>query len=383
MSRLLVFLAALSSLANEIPLAEFAARRAALRKNLQEAVAVIHGTQEKETTDNRNGFFQSPNFYYLTGIRDPGGALLLTSDQETLYLSKRDEKAERWTGVRLSLEDDVPAMTGITKVRPIDSLNQDLKKLKSKKGADVSKLLALQRMQKSDAELAVMQKAIDASIAAHRASWKTVQPGKFEYQIAAVMMATYFNLGCQRSAYSPIVGSGPNSTILHYSKNNRRMDTGEMLLMDAGAECDGYAADITRTVPVNGKFTDRQRELYTAVLAAERAVIAAAKPGITIKELKQIALDSLDAEGKNLGRYMIHNISHHIGLNVHDLANSEVPLQPGAVITVEPGVYLSQENIGIRIEDMILITSDGARVLTAELPVEADAIERVMSRNVQ
>lgn len=377
---LLVFFAGLSLWANEISLNEFASRRATLRQKLNDSVAVVHGKTEKEAEDDRNGFFQSPNYYYLTGLRDPGGVLVLTGESETLYLAKRDVNAEKWTGPRLSLEDDASKITGIAHVRPLDSLESDLGKLKSKKRAEVPKLLAFQRMKKSDAELAVMQKAIDASMAAHKASWKTVAPGKYEYQIASAMMAVHADRGCQRNAYPPIVGSGPSATILHYSKNNRRMDAGELVLMDVGAECDSYAADITRTVPVNGKFTPRQRELYNAVLVAERAVISAAKPGLTVKQLKQVAIDSLNAHGQKLGQYMIHGVSHHIGLDVHDLADNDVPLTPGAVITVEPGVYIPQESTGIRIEDMILITEKGAKLLTAGLPVEVDEIERAMAR---
>lgn len=379
MSRLLVFIATLAAFGSEISLTEFATRRASLREALKDNVAVIHGKTDKEAEDDRNGFFQYPNYYYLTGLRDAGGVLVLTRETETLYLAKRDTSQEKWTGRRLSLDDDAAKITGISQIRSIDSLDNDLNKLKSKKRAEVPRLLALQRMKKSAAELAVMQKAIEASMAAHKASWAAAAPGKYEYQIAAKMTQTYFDLGCQRNAYAPIVGSGPNGVILHYSKNSRRMDAGEMLLMDVGAECDGYAADITRTVPVNGKFTPRQRDLYNAVLKAERAVIAAAKPGLTIKQLKQIAIDSLNSNGQKLGQYMTHGVSHHIGLEVHDLADNDVPLSAGTVITVEPGVYLPNESIGIRIEDMILITETGAKVLTAALPVEADAIERAMS----
>ncbi len=380
MSRLLILLIAVSVLGSDIPLSEFASRRTIFREALQDRFAVIHGETEKGSHENRDGFFQSPDFYYLTGIRDPGGVLVLSKDQETLYLSKRDEKAERWHGPRLSLEDKVTDLTGIQDVRALDILEKDLRKLRKKNQADAAKLLALQRMQKSPAEIAVIRKAIAATIAAHRAAWASMEPGKFEYQIANVLTAAYRDRGCQRNAYPPIIGSGPNATILHYFRNSRRIDAGELILMDAGAECDGYAADITRTVPVNGKFTDRQKQLYQAVLQAQRTVIAAARPGVTIKQLRQTATDALNAGEIKLGHLMIHGVSHHIGLNVHDAADNELPLQAGAVITVEPGVYLPDENIGIRIEDMVLITPDGATVLTSDLPVEIEEIERAMAR---
>src|SRR5205085_12604381 len=142
--------------------------------------------------------------------------------------------------------------------------------------------IAKLRMDKSPAELAFIQKATDVSVEAHRAAWKAAAAGMYEYQVAAAMMNVYFSHGCERNAYAPIVGSGPNSTILHYSRNSRRMDRGEVLLMDVGAECAGYVTDITRTVPIGGKFTKRQREIYDIVLGAQNAAIAAIKPGMTL-----------------------------------------------------------------------------------------------------
>ena len=144
-------------------------------------------------------------------------------------------------------------------------------------------------MEKSPEEIATIQRATDASIDAHRAAWRMIHPGDYEYQVAATMVGTYENEGCQRSAYAPIVGSGPNSAVLHYSRNSRRMDAGEVVVMDVGAECDNYASDITRTVPAGGKFTPRQREIYDVVLGAQRAAIAAVKPGMTLGKRRPTA----------------------------------------------------------------------------------------------
>jgi Xaa-Pro aminopeptidase len=141
-------------------------------------------------------------------------------------------------------------------------------------------MIARLRMHKSPEELALIQRSIDVTLDAHRAAWKRAAPGLYEYQVAAAMTAVYFDEGCERHAYAPIVGSGPNSTVLHYSRNSRRMDRGELLLMDVGAECAGYAADITRTIPVGAPFSKRQREIYEIVLGAQNAVIAAIKPGL-------------------------------------------------------------------------------------------------------
>lgn len=388
--------------AQEIPLTEFAARRAALRELTQDGVVVLWGRTEQEAEEDRNGFFQESSFYYLSSLRDPGNALLLSpaqANREMLFLARRNPKSELWTGPKLALEDDVRAKTGFAKADDVQNFEAVIRALAPKRiytlphtrdraaalvpGAEVidcSKLIARLRMKKSAAELAVMQKAIDASMAAHRVSWLATSPGKFEYQVASAMTNTYSAMGCERSAYPPIVGSGFNATILHYFRNARRMDAGELLLMDVGAECSAYAGDITRTVPVNGKFSKRQREIYDAVLRARDAVIAAAKPGVTVKELKQVAIDSLNTHKPPLGQYLPHGVSHHIGLDVHDLADNDRPLEPGAVITVEPGVYIPEESLGVRIEDMLLITEKGARNLTSALPAKAEDIEREMAR---
>ena len=203
------------------------------------------------------------------------------------------------------------------------------------------------------------------------------------------MVGTYLMDGCRRSAYAPIVGSGPNSTTLHYSRNSRRMDEGEVVVMDVAAECENYASDITRTVPANGKFTARQREIYEIVLGAQRAAIAAVKPGMTLTKktpnnLYQIAYDYINTHGKDLhgeplGKYFTHGLSHHVGLDVHDESDTTAPLKAGMVITIEPGIYIPEENIGVRIEDVVLVTETGAKVLSGALPVDPDEIERVIA----
>jgi Xaa-Pro aminopeptidase len=213
----------------------------------------------------------------------------------------------------------------------------------------------------------------------------------FEYQVAATLTSAWMERGCERAAYSPIVGSGPNGAVLHYFRNNRRMDAGEVVVIDAAAECGMYAADLTRTLPVNGRFTARQRELYELVLGAQKAVIQAVKPGMTLGKtspdsLYKIAIDYLNTHGspvngKPLGEFMTHGVGHHIGLEVHDLEAQDAKLAEGMVITVEPGVYIPDEGIGIRIEDVVAVTAQGSRVLSGGLVKEAAEIERAMARN--
>jgi len=227
-------------------------------------------------------------------------------------------------------------------------------------------------------------------MAAHREAMKAVRPGLYEYQVAALMKYVFEREGCERPAYAPVVGSGFNSTVLHYSANTRRMEAGDVLVLDVAGEYSFYAADITRTLPVSGRFTPRQRQIYEIVLGAQKAAIAAIRPGVTVaragpNSIHKIVVDYLNAQGKDrlgepLGKYFIHGLSHHVGLSVHDAGPVTRPLEPGMVITVEPGIYIPEEGLGVRIEDMVLVTESGARLLTESLPREAADIERAMGR---
>lgn len=393
--------------------AEFHARREALAKALPDGVVVLYGQSDREDADLRNGFYQDSNFFYLTGWKAPGAALLIEPRREILFLPKHDPARERWIGRQPAQDDsNIQEVAGFETVLPPEALERELRaslerypkvytvgaeaiakiKALSPPGevADAGKSIARLRMKKSPREIELLQRAADASIAAHLAAWKRAAPGLYEYQIASTILSTYLDLGCERSAYAPIAGSGPNSVYLHYAKNSRRMERGDLLLVDAAAECAGYAADITRTIPVGADFSARQREIYEIVLGAQKAAIAAVKPGAYIggpgrPSLVQAARDYIDSHGKDLhgerlGKYFTHGISHHIGLDVHDASDNGVPLEEGMVISVEPGIYIPEENIGIRIEDMVLVTKDGARVMTAALPREAAEIEKAIRK---
>jgi Xaa-Pro aminopeptidase len=254
---------------------------------------------------------------------------------------------------------------------------------------DVSPAVGTLRAIKSPGELALIQKAIDPSIDAHLEAMKMMQPGLYEYQVAARMVEIHAYAGCETEAYAPIVGTGIDSTVLHYNKVDRKIEDGDIVLMDVGGQYSGYASDITRTVPANGKFTPRQREIYEIVLGAQNAAMAALKPGMTLggqgpASLQKIAMDYIDShgkdkEGRSLGRYYIHGLSHHVGLNVHDPSGPSRPLEPGMVITIEPGIYIPEENLGVRIEDDVLITPTGYKQLTARLPRSPDEIEKIMA----
>ena len=416
----------------------FAERRARLREKHPDGVTVVFAYSELEGSSLRTPFRQENNFYYLTGWDQPGAILVLIPpmqernspvfDQvsalprEILYLPARDPKQEQWTGPKSGPYDpDIPDKTGFASVRPAEVFESDLAKavpgfgrvylLRPRDHAadadpdpervrsvekivptaevrDARPAITALRVVKSPGEIALIQKATDATVAAHRAAWKRARAGVYEYQVAATMLGVMFDQGCERPAYAPIVGAGLHSTTLHYAANSNRMDSGQVVLMDVGGEYSMYATDVTRTIPVNGRFSPRQKELYEIVLGAQKAAIAAVKPGMTLSRtgpnsLYRIAYDYINTHGKDkdgnpLGKYFIHGLSHHVGLEVHDPGTPDAPLAAGMVITVEPGIYIPDEQIGIRIEDMLLVTESGHKVLSGALPREIDEIERAL-----
>ena len=414
------------------PLSVFAARRAKLIAAVN-APVVLFGYTGHEEANPSYVFIQEENFYYLTGHNEEGAALLLVPDSAgekgwtgprvIFYLPPRDLNEERWNGVRMGPEDTgIQEKTGFANVETFTKLHDTLVALakiypeiytelpgphddgyphaanwsKWVKDAvpqatvkDVSSSVATLRAIKTPGEVALIQKAIDPSIDAHLAAMKMMRPGMYEYQIAAKMVEIHDYAGCETEAYAPIVGTGFNSTVLHYNKLDRRIEDGDVVLMDVGGQYSGYASDITRTIPANGKFTARQREIYQIVLGAQMAAMEAVKPGMTLggqgpTSLQKIAMDYIDShgkdkEGRSLGRYYIHGLSHHVGLNVHDPSGPSRPLEAGMVITIEPGIYIPEENLGVRIEDDVLVTPTGYKQLTARLPRSPDEIEKLMA----
>ena len=415
------------------PNAVFAERRAKLMAAVGDPI-VIFGYTGHEEANPSYVFMQEENFYYLTGHNEEGAALLLvpesaaqkgwTGPREILYLPPRDPEEEKWNGPRMGPDDPgIKEQTGFANVETFAKLHDAVVALAKEfpeiytelpdphendgfphaanwskwvKDAapqatvkDVSPAVGTLRAVKSPGELALIQKAVDASVDAHFAAMKMMHSGLHEYQVAAKMVEIHAYEGCETEAYAPIVGSGINSTVLHYNKLDRKIDGGEVVLLDVAGQFSGYAADITRTLPADGKFSPRQREIYEIVLGAQNAALAALKPGMTLygsssTSLQKIAMDYINSHGKDkagrsLGRYYIHGLSHHLGLNVHDPSGPARPLEPGMVITVEPGIYIPEENIGVRIEDDVLITPTGYKLLTAHLPRDPDEIEKIMA----
>jgi Xaa-Pro aminopeptidase len=413
------------------PNSEYASRRARLRAQA-DAPVVIFGYTGQENAGAAYVFNQENNFYYLTGHNEEGAALLLVPDsaaskgysgpKEILYLRPRDPQFERWNGPRIGPQDaDVHERTGFAEVRPFDKLRGNLVEISKPYQALYTILAPAQtpgyphfqnwrdwlddhvrnvqlrqilpkiealREVKSPTELALLTRAIEVSMDAQFAAIQMMHPGLYEYQVAARMEEIHFAGGCEAEAYAPIVGAGFNSTVLHYDKLGAQIQDGDVVLMDVAGQFSGYAADITRTVPANGKFTPRQREIYEIVYGAQQAAIEAVKPGMTLGRgrngLMQIAYDYInshgtDLHGQRLGQYFIHGLGHTIGLEVHDAQLPGMVLEPGMVITVEPGIYLPEERLGVRIEDDVLVTASGFQLLTKRLPRNADEIEKLMA----
>ena len=414
----------------------YAARRAKLAATT-DAPIILTGLNGREEDSQSYIFAQEENFYYLTGHNEEEAGLILLppagsrakkdefqGPREILFLPAKNPGKEKWNGARMSPSDPgIQARTGFADVRSFSEMRATIEKLAKfypafytilpyekelggypheKETVDWLKLAAPQanlkdiranitdlRLIKSPTELVFLRQAIDLSLDAHFAAFKMMRPGLWEYQVAAKMVEVHAMGGSEAEAYAPIVGAGPNSTALHYDKLGRKIEDGDIVVMDVGAQYSGYTADITRTVPANGKFTPRQREIYDIVLGAQNAALAALKPGADMcrkgkQSLYKIAYDYInshgkDANGKPLGQYFIHGLGHNIGLNVHDPGDSCKPLMPGQVVTMEPGIYIPDENLGVRIEDDVLITETGYELLSSKLPRTAEEIEKIMA----
>ena len=418
------------------PFSVFHDRRARLVHELGgDGVVVLFGYRGADVAASVTSFRQNEEFYYLTGWNEPEAMMLLVPkphqtsataelEKEILYIPGHNLAEERWTGPKLGAEDaDAPTRTGFSAVHGTSLLPSDLQETlkgfskiyteltpQPESGEDyfqaemVGKIremaplatladlrIAMQRLRsvKSPGEIALIRRAAEASVDAHLAAMKAVRPGVWEYEIAALMKYEFERRGCEWPSYPPIVASGFFSTVLHYDDDGNQMKDGDVVVMDVAGSLGGYTSDITRTLPVNGHFTPRQREIYEVVLGAQNAALAAAKPGMYIgrrgpKGLHDIAYDYINTHGKDLhgqplGPYFIHGLSHPIGLNVHDPLDYNQALEPGMVITVEPGIYLPEEKLGVRIEDDILITPEGNELLTRRLPRRVEEIEKVMS----
>jgi Xaa-Pro aminopeptidase len=254
------------------------------------------------------------------------------------------------------------------------------------KSNDLLPVLADLRQVKDADELRRLRRAAEISAAGHVAALKAAHVGAWEYELEAAAEYEFRRLGAERVGYPSIVGAGVNSTVLHYDESRAQLKAGDLVVMDMAAEFGYYTADITRTLPADGKFTARQRAVYELVLGSQQAAMDAVKPGITMAQLDGIARRYMrEHSGNTCGRrtcdaYFIHSLGHYIGMDVHDVGSYEVALAPGMVITLEPGIYIPEEGLGVRIEDDVVVTAAGYELLSKGVPRAAEAIEALMRR---
>lgn len=415
------------------PNADYRARREALAAKTNGGTVILFAPTEAEGPNQLYGFRQENNFYYLTGLEDPGAAVLISPAvaatetspakpyTEILFLPGQNVSQEKWTGPKLNPKTPKASeLTGFDKVMPLDAMRDELVRILPSPRAsvytdteadspsdyamrwlrransfpnyaafsDVKPLIGALRMIKDKGEMALIRKGTDATVEAHRSVMRAMRPEKSEREIAALFQYEYTRRGCEAPAYTAIVGAGYNGTVLHYDKSSGMIRDGDLVVMDVGGEYSMYASDITRTVPANGKFTARQKEIYEIVLGAQQAAMNAFKAGESTlrgkNSLHQVATDYIngfkDKNGEPMGKYFIHGLGHYVGLGVHDTGSTAAPMQPGMVFTIEPGIYLPEENLGVRIEDMYWVNEKGELVmLSSSLPRTVAEVEKAMA----
>ena len=386
------------------------------------------GSAPYRSADQVYKFTPNRNFYYLTGIDEPNVIVtILKTDKEaieTVYVEREDELMAKWVGRAIS-KGEASEISGIKATKYLDEFDStissyidrrgiskiylDLERqsinIPSTKAQDMANTLRVKyphlkiknifhniaklRMVKNDREVELIQKAIGITKEGILAMAKNLTPGMKEYEVEAYFDFKIKSLGASAHAFSTICAAGKNATVLHYEDNNQEAKDGDLILFDLGAEYDYYCSDISRTIPINGKFTDRQKQIYQIVLNAMKEVEKNTKPGLTLADLNNIAKKAL-AKGcmeigliekeEEIGKYYFHSVGHSLGLDTHDVWIVDSKLEEGAVITNEPGLYIEDEGIGIRLEDDLLVTKDGCINLSKDIPVEIEDIEALMSK---
>ena len=460
MRRIVVGLLALGTLGcsftanaiESVPKAEYHQRRVALAEKLQGGASVLFAAPEP--TDELTLYRQDSDFFYLTGWTEPGAALLVIGAgpqtivprsgqavpahayREILFLPSRNLVMEKYTGEKVdATTSGAAAKASVDEVMPMGALPEvlgsfvaeDRRRLRTLwtqtdmpaaattmsfvgpilglepsaiQSQDVRGLTMPLRTVKSPAEIALLKKASDASIIGQRAGMRAIRPGVQEQAVAGTELGAFMAEGCERWSYPPIVGSGINATVLHYATNEHAMEEGSLVVIDAACERSMYASDVTRTMPVSGRFTARQKEIYDIVLGAQRAAAAAFVSGrfrlgslndrsisAVTDSLDKVAYDYINTHGKDLhgaplGKYFLHGLGHSVGIDVHDpMDYPHTKLDRGMVFTIEPGVYIPEEKIGVRIEDVFYVDESGRLVdLIESLPHETSMIEATMRR---
>lgn len=417
-------------------------RKRFMRKMQPDSIAIFHSNDLMP----RNGdtffpFRQNSDLFYLSGLDQPETILVLFPDcikegfQEVAFIKRTDEYTAIWEGEKYSKEQ-ARQVSGLARVYWLDEMDHILNELillskriyintnendrfnsevvsrdlrfarrlmeryPAHKYHRAQPILKKMAMIKSHYEISLLQEAMDITARAFQRVLEVVKPGLMEYEIEAEITHQFIRSGANGHAYEPIIASGANTCVLHYTRNNQRCQNGDLLLMDFGAEYANYAADLTRTVPVNGQFSNRQRAVYEAVLRVLKGARQMLVPGLTLQEYhKEVGkmmesellslklIDKTDIKNQDpdypaYKKYFMHGTSHHLGLDVHDLASRYAPIQAGMVFTCEPGIYIREEGLGIRLENNILVTDTEPMDLMANIPIEADEIEELMNAGV-
>ncbi|HYT50377.1 MAG TPA: Xaa-Pro aminopeptidase [Pyrinomonadaceae bacterium] len=430
-----------------------------MRRMDKNSVAIIPAAREAVRSHDTNyRYRQNSDFFYLTGFEEPESIAVISPGKEkkfTLFVRPRDLDQEIWYGYRAGVEGAVRDYNA-DEAFTIDKFDEKLPEIMDgpevlyyafghttaemdqkiirqltlmretnrkpleppRTIVDPSSILHEMRVIKSAEEVELMQRAADIAAEAHVGAMKAVRSGMMEYEVEAMLEAYFRKHGASGSSYTSIVGAGGNATVLHYIDNKDDLKDGDLLLVDAGAEYKGYASDITRTFPINGKFSQAQREIYDLVLKAQMSCVDMVRPGVRLEDLKTHSIEILTEgmvelgllkgdtkkliEEKKYMQFYMHNLGHYLGIDVHDAGryyfNGESrPAEPGMVMTIEPGLYISPDTsripdefnkdipakylgIGVRIEDDVLVTEKGSRVLTHKVPKDADEIEAVMAK---
>lgn len=412
---------------------EFAQRREKIYQVIEDnSVLILYaGVAPKRSADETYDFVVNRNFYYLTGINQESSILLAYKQdgiiRECLFILENNENIEKWTGKRLSTEE-AREISGINNVLTIELFNSELNLILTKKKTgieevntlyldlepqnllddfkttkdvgealtlnypwlklkDIYKTIILKRMVKSPAEVNEIQEAINKTNIGLKAILKKIRPALYEYQLSSLFYYTIQDYDHSELSFPTICASGENATTLHYPFAKSLIKDGDLVLFDLGSQNNMYCGDISRTYPANGKFSDIQKDIYTVVLNCNKEIIKAIKPGVTLRQLNTLATEILAKGLLNLGiiqneteikKYYFHSIGHHLGLDTHDPADYDLPLVPGNVITDEPGLYIKELGIGIRIEDDILVTEDGSFNLSNAIIKDIHDIEKAL-----
>jgi Xaa-Pro aminopeptidase len=390
----------------DLPADVYRERRERVMRELDGCVAVLAG--QGETNGVTEDYRQDGDFFWLTGVNEPDAWVLLaprTKYRRTvLFLRPRDPEHERWTGPRPPLSRALAESYGVDRVwrgrpdgqavaaalgaecvaviAPVGDLKDErpdavmARQLASALGLRLvykRDLIARLRAAHEPQEVALIERAVDITRAGHEAAARATVAGVSERDVQTKIEYAFFSNGATGLSYPSIVGSGPDGAVLHWDRNDRRLQAGDLVVIDAAAEYGRYASDITRTYPVSGRFTEEQAKVYRAVYQAQEDIFGAIKPGVTMADLQQVAEASLKRAGYL--EAFIHGFGHFVGLDVHDAGRYDLPLPVGAIITVEPGVYLPDRGFGVRIEDDVLVTDTGYRLLSNRIPRKLEEVE--------